>query len=137
MAFRLHKGKTKTMWLPVTTSTAMVKGDVVEFTSGLIALADADETNAVFGVIKKTIASTDADYADARRVPVEVPVQRFCVWEVEDLSGTFSASDIGAEYGLTDANTVDQTETTNAVFLVTEFVSTTLIRGLLKVKGSY
>lgn len=136
MAFRVYKGKVKTVFLPVTTSTAFVKGDAVEMTSGLVGLADADDT-ALAGVIKKTIASTDADYATARNVPVIVPVERHVVWECEDLSGTFSASDIGGEYGLTDQNTLDQTETTAKVFLVTEFVNTSKIRGYLKINGSY
>ncbi len=136
MAFRVYKGKTKVEWLPVTTSTAMVKGDAVEFTSGLIGLADADDT-VLAGVIQKTIASTDSDYATARKVPIKVPVERHVVWECEDLSGTFSASDIGGEYGLTDQNTLDQTETTAKVFLVTEFVSTTKVRGYFKINGAY
>lgn len=134
--FRVYKGKVKTEWLPVTTSTAIAKGDALEFTSGLVALADDNDT-ALCGVAKKTIASTDSDYANARKIPVIVPVERHVVWECDDLSGTFSASDIGGEYGISDQNTLDQTDTTNKVFLVTEFVSTSLVRGYLKINGSY
>lgn len=137
MAFTKYKGKTKTEWFPVTTSTALTKGQLVEFTSGLIAGADADETaGGVRGVMGKTIASTDADYASSRKVPVLVPIERHVVWEA-DGTGTFVSTDIGVEYGISDANTVDKAETTTVHFLVTEFVSATKVRGYLKVNGAY
>lgn len=136
MAFRVFQGKTKFVYLPVTTSTAFVAGDLVEMTSGLVGLADADDTM-VTGVIRHTIASTDSDYATARLVEIEVPVERHVIWEANDLTGTFSASDIGGEYGISDANTLDQTETTAKLFLVTNFISTSLVRGFLKINGGY
>lgn len=134
--FRVYRGKVKNVWLPVTTSTAFTKGAAVEMTSGLVALADDNDTS-IAGVINKTIASTDSDYATARRVPVTVPVERHVIWECNALTGTFSASDVGGEYGISDQNTLDQADTTNKVFLVTEFVSTSLVRGYFKINGSY
>lgn len=137
MAFIKFKGRTKTEWFPVTTSTALVKGTLVEFTSGLIAAADADETaGGVRGVLVKTIATTDADYATARKVPVMVPLDKHVVWEA-DGTGTFAATDIGVEYGISDSATVDKAETTTVHFLMTEFLSATKIRGYLKINGSY
>lgn len=136
--FRKFKGKTKLIWLPVTTSTVLSANSLVECTSGLVAAADADEVTAdVRGVLRHAIAATDADYATARLVEVEVPVERHVVWEATSLTGTFSASDIGIEYGISDALTVDQTETSADLFLVTEFISTSKIRGFLKINGSY
>lgn len=136
MAFRVYRGKTKTVPLPVTTSTALTKDTLVEMTSGLVAAADDNDTS-LTGVLVKTIASTDSDYANARLIGVRVPVERHVIWECDSLSGTFSASDIGGEYGISAAGTLDQTDTTNKVFLVTEFVSTSKIRGYLKINGSY
>ncbi len=137
MAFRRYKGKTKFEWIPVTTSTALLKGTLVEFTSGLIAAADADETaGGVRGVLVKTIAATDADYASTRLVQVEVPVDRHVVWEA-DGTGTFVATDIGAEYGISDSATVDKAETSTVHFLMTQFLSASKIRGYLKINGSY
>lgn len=137
MSFKLYKGKVKTEWFPVTTSTALSRHTLVEFTSGLIAAADADETaGGVRGVLNKTIASTDADYAVSRKVPVLVPVERHCVWEA-DGTGTFVATDIGVEYGISDSATVDKAETSTVHFLMTEFLSASKIRGYLKVNGSY
>lgn len=135
MSFILYKGKTKTEQYPVTTSTALTKDTLVEFTSGLIAAADDNDT-ALAGVLVKTIASTDSDYASARRVGVVVPVERHCVWEA-DGTGTFAATDIGGEFGISDSATVDKSDTTNKVFLMTEFISASKIRGYLKINGSY
>lgn len=137
MSFKHIRGLTKTEYFPVTTSTALAIGTLVEFTSGLIAAADADETaGGVRGVLGKTIAATDADYASSRQVPVIVPVEKHVVWEA-DATGTFAATDIGVEYGISDSGTVDKAETTTVHFLVTEFISATKVRGYLKINGSY
>lgn len=135
MAFKLYKGLTKTEQFPVTTSTALAQDTLVEFTSGLIAAADDNDT-ALAGVLVKTIASTDSDYATARKVGVVVPVERHVVWEA-DGTGTFAATDIGGEFGISDSATVDKSDTTNKVFLVTEFISASKIRGYLKINGAY
>ena len=137
MSFKLVRGLTKTEYFPVTTSTALAKDTLVEFTSGLIAGADADETaGGVRGVLGKTIAATDADYASSRVVPVIVPVEKHVVWEA-DATGTFAATDIGVEYGISDSGTVDKAETSTVHFLVTEFISASKVRGYLKINGSY
>lgn len=138
MALPIKKvaGKTKTQWLPVTTSTALAKGTIVEVTSGLVAAADDNDT-ALTGVLGKTIASTDADYATARRVPVLVPVERHVVWEI-DTGGSFAAgTDEGLEFGISDSQTLDHADTTNKVFLVTKVLSATRVQGYLKVNGAY
>ncbi len=137
MAFKRVKGKTRTEWFPVTTSTALAKNTLVEFTSGLIAGADADETaGGVRGVLAKDIVSTDADYATSRKVPVLIPLEKHVLWEA-DATGTFAATDIGVEYGISDSGTVDKAETTTVHFLVTEFISASKVRGYLKINGAY
>jgi len=142
MAFKPYKGRFKFEWLPVTTSTALLGGNLVEAASGLIAAADTDEAAAdIRGVLVQTIAATDADYAVARKVAVIVPLEKHCVWE-GDTGGSFVATDIGVEYGITASGTapgdvVDRTETTADAFLMTEFLSATKIRGYLKLNGSY
>lgn len=138
MAFRVYRGKTKTVPMPVTTSTALAKDTLVEFTSGRIAGADADETaDAIAGVLVKTIASTDADYASARMVGVRVPVEKHVIWEADATGFTAGGTDEGVEYGISDSGTVDQTETTAKAFKVIEVVSATKVRGYLKINGSY
>ena len=142
MAFKPFKGRFKFEYLPVTTSTALLGGNLVEATSGLLAAADTDEAAVdVRGVLVKTIASTDSDYATARRVAIIVPTDKHCVWEA-DTGGSFVATDIGVEYGITASGTapgdvVDRTETTADLFLMTEFLTASKIRGYLKLNGSY
>jgi len=119
----------------MTTSTAIGADRLVEFTSGLIGEADADDT-VLAGVLVKGIASTDTDYASARRVAVQVPLDRHCIWEA-DGTGTFAATDIGTEFGISDSGTVDKSEVTAKVFLMTEFLTASKIRGYLKIQGSY
>jgi len=136
MAFKVYRGKVKQEWYPVTVSTALTKDTAVEWTSGFIAAADDNDT-VVAGVINKTIASTDDDYATARKVAVLVPMQPNVVWEADATGFTVGGTDEGVEYGISGAGTVDQTDTTNDVFLVTEVLSATKVRGYLKINGSY
>ena len=136
MAFRRFKGKTKFIYVPVTTSTVFSAGALVSLGSAgtLIAAVD-NETNSL-GVIRHAIASTDADYATARRVEVEVPVEKHVVWEADATAATFVVADIGLEYGVSSSLLVDRTDRTNVVFKVLEVVSTSVIRGFLRLGGS-
>ena len=137
MAFLRYKGKTKTEWFPVTTSTALSKNTLVEFVSGLIEGADTDESAInVVGVLGKTIASTDSDYASSRMVPVIVPVEKHVEW-IADGTGTFAATDIGTEFGLSTSGVVDKAETTTVCFKMTGFISASKIIGWIKFNGSY
>lgn len=138
MSFIKYRGKTKDVPMPVTTSLALVAGTLVEFTSGRIAAADADETgDATAGVLVKTIATTDTDYATARLVAVRVPVERHVIWEATATGFTVGGTDEGVEYGISDSGTVDFTETTAKLFKVIEVVSATKVRGYLKINGAY
>ena len=138
MGFRPYRGKVKKVYLPVTPSTALSANSLVEAASGKLTAADADEVTAdVRGVLVKAITSTDSDYASDRRVGILVPVERHVEWLCDATTGTFTAADIGIEYGISDSVTIDQAETTADLFLVTEFVSSTRVIGFLKINGSY
>lgn len=137
MSFILKKGKVKTMYLPVTTSTAFTKDTLVSFSAGLLTVATSSSASAdIIGVIRKTIASTDSDYATARLVPVDVPVERFTEWEADVTSGLVAA-DILKEVDLTDAATVNRAASSIKAVRVTKVISTT--KGLFHIKfhGSY
>ncbi len=111
MAFTRHKGKTVTRWLPVTTSTTFTKGDIVAWSSGL--LIKATTTSAAkthVGVIKKTIAATDSDYATARLVPVEVPLEKMVEWRSTGVA--LVATENGLWQDLASAGTVDRAGST-------------------------
>ena len=125
MAFRRFKGKTVTRWLPVTTSTAFTKGALVGWSSGLLIPATSSTAAKTHvGVIKKTIASTDADYATARLVPVEVPVERGVEWEADVTSGLVAA-DIGLWVDATDSLTLNRGASSVDVAQVRKVISTT------------
>jgi hypothetical protein len=133
---RVVSGKVKKVYLPVTTSTAFAKNSLVEMTSGLVAVADDNDT-VLSGIIEDAIAATDSDYATARRVAIIVPVERHVLYEFSGQSG-FTTSDIGAECGISSAVLLDQSDTTNDVFLVTEVAdSGATVRGFLKINGAY
>ena len=125
MAFIKYKGKTVTRWLPVTTSTAITKGSIVSWSSGLLIAATSSTTALSHaGVIKKTIASTDSDYATARLVPVEVPVEKNVIW-LADFTTTLVTTDIGAEVDLTDALTVNRGASSVDACIIAGYISAT------------
>ena len=108
MPFIRYKGLTVTRWLPVTTSTTFTKGDIVAWSSGLLIKAtttSAAKTHA--GVIKKTIAATDSDYATARLVPVEVPAEKMVEWRAG--ATAITATDSGLWLDLGSAGAVGST----------------------------
>jgi len=126
MAFRRAKGKTKSKWLAVTPSTAITAGSLVAWSSGkLIAATSTTAGDIIAGVLSRTIATTDDDYADDRLVKVEVPVEREVEWEAAVTSGLVAA-DIGLYQDLTDALTVDRTASTYDIVQCIKVISTTL-----------
>jgi len=136
MAFTRYRGKTKTEWLPVTASTAITKGDIVSWSSGkLIAATSGTTALSHAGVIKKTIAATDDDYADERLVPVEVPVEKNVEWKAPVTSGLVAA-DVGLLVDLTDANTIDRSASTIDAAQVKSVISTTEGTFILNLGGS-
>lgn len=135
MAFIKYKGKTVTRWLPVTTSTTFTKGDIVQWSSGL--LIKATTTSAAkdaVGVIKKTIAATDADYATARLVPVEVPMEKMVQWRTTGTS--IVAGDIGLWVDLAAAGTIDRGGSTYDAAQVVQVLSSTEAIVILNLGGA-
>lgn len=123
--FRLVQGKTKFMWLPVTVSTEISKGALVAFSSGyLIAATSTTAPTSIIGVLRHAIASTDSDYATARLVEVEVPVECNTVWEGDVTSGLVAA-DIGIYQDLTNSLTVNRAASSYDVVQCVKVISTT------------
>lgn len=122
MAFRKYRGKTKTIWFPRPASQAFTAGDLCYFNgSGQVIPADST-SGAHIGVIRETVASTDADYATADvLVPIEVPIEKFVEWEVDTSSAV--ADDIGNEIDLTNASTANRAASSKDALLVTGYKS--------------
>lgn len=137
MAFKVKSGKVKTIWMPVTPSTAIARGTLVAFTSGkLVAATSATTTLFIEGILDKAIVSTDADYALDRKVPVVVPLEKFVVYEADVTSGLVAA-DIGLEQDLTDGATVNRAASAVDVCKCIQVISTTKGLFLVKVGGAY
>ena len=78
-----------------------------------------------FAVIKKTIASTDSDFASTKLVEVEVPRDngvefKFTVW-----AWTFTQADEGKYADLTDEKSVAVDTSTKKQVFITKFISST------------
>lgn len=137
MATKRYQGKTKVMFLPVTTSTAFTIDTLVTWSSGLLVSATSSTTAVLLaGVIRKKIASTDTDYATARLVPVEVPVEKFVVWK-QDFTTTLVAGDLGAECDLTDSGNANRGASSVKVVIPTAVLSAVSGLAFIKFGGSY
>lgn len=131
MSFIKKRGRTKFMWLPVTTSTALSKDSLVAFSSGyLIAATSTSAPSTIVGVLRHAIASTDDDYAVARLVEVEVPVENYVEWEATT-TGTAVVADVGLYCDISDSVTVNRAASTYDIVQVVGFISTTKTRVVL------
>ena len=123
--FIKKRGKTKFMWLPVTVSTTFSEGGLVSWSSGyLIETTNTAAGLSAVGVIRHAITATDDDYATARAVEVEVPVEKNVEWEA-DVTATLIVADRGLLCDLTDNLTVNRGASTYDIVQVTRFISTT------------
>lgn len=129
MAFIRRSGKTKVMWLPVTVSTAIGEGNLVAWSSGfLVPATNTANPYDIVGVCRKAIAATDSDYATARLIPVEVPIEKNVVWLADVDVGTLVATSRGLYFDLDtadDGSGVDQTASALDVAQCTKFISGT------------
>jgi hypothetical protein len=123
--FIRKKGKTKFMWLPVTVSTTFSEGGLVAWDSGYI--IEVTSTSAVsthVGVIRHAITASDDDYATARAIEVEVPVENNVVWE-GDVTATLVVADRGLYCDLTNNLTVNRGASTYDAVQCVGYISTT------------
>jgi len=116
--------------LPKTASTLFDKNSLVEFAAGVINPSDDNDTK-VFGIIKQEVAAADSDYATTGAKTVEV------IHPGDEIEITTSgAATVGTSYGISNAYTVDITDTTNKVFTVTAVISSTRARGFMQTYSS-
>lgn len=134
--FRLVKGKTKDVYLPVTPSTALPARSLVANSGGkLVAATAATAADDILGVLVGAITSSDADYADDRLVAVEVPVEKNVVYEF-DTTGLV-AGDLLKDVDLADNVSVDRANSDIGVVRPIARISATKGRGYIKINGSY
>jgi hypothetical protein len=129
MAFIRKSGKTKIMWLPVAASAgAVTNGALMSYSSGvLVPATNTVAGNTIAGVIRKAITTADSDYATARLVPIEVPVEKNVVWEAPVNVGTLATTSVGLYFDLDTADTglgIDQSASTYDIAQCVKYIST-------------
>ena len=105
-----YRGKFAIRYIPKTASTAFVEGDMVTVLStaagvGYLALATSSSPS-VIGIIKKTIATTDSDYASTTKVPVQVAANETAEWKALTTSNG-GQSEVGQFIDVSDHDTLD------------------------------
>ena len=96
-------------------STAFSNGAVCELDSnGFLAPATASSTiNGICGIIMQDIASTDADYASATMVPVDVPRRMQDLFIADTVTTVIAQTDVGETVELVNSLTIDVGNTVN------------------------
>lgn len=108
-------------------STAFAFNDLVYIDSaGYVAPAVDGALFVSLGLIQKTVASTDSDYASATRVPVLVPGPD-AEFRCDVGTGTAAQADVGTWADVDDHLTVDVDDSTYDIFYVTKIVSTSVV----------
>lgn len=135
--FTRKQGKTKFMYFGSTASQLISKGAVVALSSGrLIPAANDTAPSSIVGVIRHAITATDPEYLTAGTlVEVEVPVEKWVVWEATvDATGALTNTDQGTYMDLStddDGLSVDTTVSTLDTVLCVGYKSATLGRFVL------
>lgn len=137
MAFIIKKGRSKLVWLPVTTSTVLTRDSLVTFSSGLLVATTAGTASLdIMGVTPRAITAADSDYATARLIPVRMPTERFTLWEA-DVTATLVTTDVGTEVDLTNSTTVNRAAGSVDAVKVMKFLTTTKALVMIKFNGAY
>lgn len=111
--------------MPKTASTLFDKNSLVEIVSGVVNPSDDNDTK-VFGIITEEVTAADADYATAGATKLVHVLQPGDEVEIT----TSNTATVGASYGISNAYTVDVSDTTNKVFTVTQVLSSTKAVGV-------
>jgi hypothetical protein len=129
------RGKFHTEWYPKVVSTAFALNDLVYLDGDGYLTPAVDGSNIVaLGLIQKTVAATDSDYASATMVPVLVG-DKDAEFLCDVSTGTAAITDQGEWIDIDDANSVDVSASTYDIFFVTKFISTTQVVAKLGVKS--
>lgn len=91
----------------------------------------------VIGVLRKTIASTDSDYAENTNVPIEVPLEPWVEWEFSTAS--LVAADVTnyVDIDTTDPGKVDRSTSADDIVFVTKRISATKGVGVISKLAPY
>ena len=125
MAFVRASGKPNIEYFPKTVSVAIANGALTYWISGGVNAADATSGDHI-GICMKTVAATDADYAVATPIPIDVPGEND-IFEVT-CAATAVATNIaliGTYIDLTDSVTANPAASSKDALLLVGVISTT------------
>lgn len=132
--YKLNGEKQAIEYKPKAASEAFAFNDLVGIsTTGYLTKYLSGSAFPVYGLIQKTIAATDADFALATRVPVLV-VGPEAEYLLEVSTGTPAAGDVGEYVDVEDSNSVTLDGSSHNDFYVTEIISSTYVLGKLTQK---
>ena len=130
MAFYRVSGIPNVQPLPGAASTALTANAIVTIASGALALA-ASTSNVAVGLCLETRASTDADYATARPVLVDMVDNRSILY-CDNVTGTLTTAMVGQFFKLSstagvvaDAGTATDTPAAALILMCVGFISAT------------
>jgi len=136
MSFKPFSGRWKSIWLPVTPSTVLAAQSIVTFTTGkLVASTAGTAAVANVGIAVGVIAAADSDYADDRLIEVLVPTEKHAT--VKATTASLVATDVGGEFDLTDASTVNRAASSVDAVKCMKYLSGTEGVFMVKFNGSY
>lgn len=135
MSFILKEGAQQLEYFPKKASTTLTMNGLAQFdgSNGVITVCTAAPTR-VAGILAKSAASTDSDFASTTKIPVVVPQEtnKF----LADVTGTLLTTHVGVRFA-PDATGqyVDIANTTTPVITVTDYISAS--KALVKISGAY
>lgn len=119
--------QTRLEWFKKLASTTFTFNDLVYFDGDGFLIKAVDGAAIVpVGLIQRTVAATDSDYASATKVPVLVPGAD-AVFLCDVSTGSAATTDIGEWIDIDDHNSVDVGASTYDIFFVTGIVSATVV----------
>jgi hypothetical protein len=120
----LYKGNVEPAWYPKTASETFSVNDLVYLSSGtLTKFADAVDQPPL-GLIQKTVAATDSDYASTTKVPVLIGNEN-TEYLCDIGTGTGATTEVGTWVDVDDEESIDVNANTYEIFFVTRHISTT------------
>lgn len=130
-----YRGKFHVEWYKKVASTAFAMNDMVYLdANGFITPAVDGSNIVVLGLIQKTIAATDSDYASNTLVPVLVG-EKDAEFLCDVSTGTAAQEDCGQWADIDDKDSIDVNASTYDIFLITKWISATQVVGKLGVKS--
>lgn len=119
---RWIRGKTYTKKYPKTASETFTIGEIVMLVSGYVTAATAQSTRHL-GLVLEAVASTDASLASMTDIAVAVPAEMNAEF-IATCAGTLATTDVGQDFDLSSALTVNRAGTTYKVVRCAGFIAT-------------